>query len=888
MRRWFLLVLVLTLPVAAPAQFTFTTNSGAITIKSYTGSGGSVTIPEATNGYPVTAVGDYAFFYKSTLTNIDIPNSVTSIGDYAFAWCGGGTNGLAYVSLPTNLTRIGTGTFCNCTCLTNVSIPDSVTSIGDNAFGWCYSLNLTNLGNNVVSIGNEAFDSCTSLTSVTVPTGVTNIGNYAFAWCYSLTNVAICSNVTTIGDFAFAGCALSAVTLPRSVANLGHLPFYACGSLASITVDPENAHHSSSDGVLFNRDRTILIEYPAGAAGSYAIPDGLTRVADEAFQGCFLTNLAIPTSVTTIGSAAFSGSGLATVAIPDSVTNIGDHAFAWCTNLISVTLGNGLTSIGDQAFHGCISLPAILVDAANTAYCSVDGSLFDKGTNTLIQCPEGKVGSFALPDGVTSIETNAFRACSKLTRVTIGNDVTNITLDAFSSCSSLTNITLGNSVASLGYYAFYYCTSLQGVYFEGNVPSIEYLPFQGATNVTVYYMPGATGWGSTFAGRPTAVWSAFMPTGLSTIALSANQISLSWNPVGGAASYNVKRSAASGGPYTNIAGGVVATSYLDDGLLPGKLYYYVVSAVVDSIEYGNSAQASAVTLLPVAKGTLVHRYSFGETNGTIVADSVGGSSWNGTLPNGGSFSNGQLTFASSSSQYARLPAGLVSTLSNFTIEVWVKLNSTGNGIRLFDFGNSTTDYMFLSPQSGTSGKLRFGIQAPNGGGVQPLDGTNALATGAWHHIALTLNGTTYALYVNGALIATTNNITLKPSSLGSTTNNWLGRSEFANPYLNGVLDEFRIYNAALSSAEIAATDTLGPNQTLKTASPPISAMVTRTNLTLTWPLDCAGFALQSCTNLSSGIWLAATSAPPQILNGQWQVSLPVSRSNPSTFYRLLK
>ena len=157
-----------------------------------------------------------------------------------------------------------------------------------------------------------------------------------------------------------------------------------------------------------------------------------------------------------------------------------------------------------------------------------------------------------------------------------------------------------------------------------------------------------------------------------------------------------------------------------------------------------------------------------------------------------------------------------------------------------------------------------------------------------YHIAVTLAGNTGILYLNGVPVGTNNAITLKPSSLGNTSNNYLGKSQYADPYLNGVLDEFRIYTVPLSPIEIAATDALGPNQLLSTNSPSITVASTGTNLTLTWPLASAGFALQSRTNLVLGSWANVASPAPQILGGQWQVTLPVSISAAAIFYRLSK
>jgi hypothetical protein len=134
-------------------------------------------------------------------------------------------------------------------------------------------------------------------------------------------------------------------------------------------------------------------------------------------------------------------------------------------------------------------LSAITVDALNPAYASVDGVLFNKSQTTLIQCPGAKSGAYTIPDSVTSIGHGAF-----------------------SFCGILTNVTIGNSVSSIGSSAFVSCGSLTKVYFQGNAPSIgnQYV-FADDNNATVYYLPGTTGWGTTFGGLPTALRSLPYP-----------------------------------------------------------------------------------------------------------------------------------------------------------------------------------------------------------------------------------------------------------------------------------------------------------------------------------------------------------------------------------------
>jgi hypothetical protein len=192
-----------------------------------------------------------------------------------------------------------------------------------------------------------------SAASVTIPASVTSIGDYAF-YGTSLISITIPTGVISMGESAFAECrSIRNVTIPSSVTSIGERAFFNCTSLTSITVDNQNRAYLSVDGILFNKNRTILIRYPEGKQEtSYTIPSSVTSIGSLSFSYCSsLTSITIPSSVTSIGDRAFAEcTSLTSITIPSSVTSIGDYAF-YGTSLTSVTIPSSVISIGDYAFN---------------------------------------------------------------------------------------------------------------------------------------------------------------------------------------------------------------------------------------------------------------------------------------------------------------------------------------------------------------------------------------------------------------------------------------------------------------------------------------------------------------------------------------------------------
>jgi BspA type Leucine rich repeat region (6 copies) len=192
--------LLLVLPIAAQAQFLFTTNNGAITITGYTNSPSVLIIPDTINGMPVTSIGTQAFASDTNLTSITIGNNVTNIGQNAFEECFILTN----LVIGTNVTSIPSGMCFFCISLSSITIPSNVTSIGEQGFWLCTSLTNATIPNSVTNIFMEAFQDCWALPSITIPPSVASIGNEAFISCYSLTNVYFQGNAPSSGNAVFS------------------------------------------------------------------------------------------------------------------------------------------------------------------------------------------------------------------------------------------------------------------------------------------------------------------------------------------------------------------------------------------------------------------------------------------------------------------------------------------------------------------------------------------------------------------------------------------------------------------------------------------------------------------------------------------------------------
>ena len=371
------------------------------------------------------------------------------------------------------------------------------------------------------------------VTEAVIPDSVTKIGEFAFNNCTGLSSITIPNSVTEIGTKAFRNCSnLNSINIPESVTEIGNNVFKLCKQLTSINVNSNNSKFCDINGVLFNKEKTLLIKYPERKTEtSYSIPDSVTKIEERAFGHCHtLTSVTIPDSVTEIGCRTFIDcSSLISVTIPDFVKEIGDSAFKFCYSLTNVNISESVTKIGNCAFQFCGNLSSINVSTNNKKYCDIDGVLFNKDKTVIIKYPICKKNkSFSLPDYVTKVKCDAFSYCRYLTKITIPNSVARVELAAFEYCSDLisvnissleawckidfgseasnplyydhklflngkevTNLVVPDSVTKIGNFAFSGCSSLTKVTIPDSVTEIGICAFSNCSNLSSVTIPSS-------------------------------------------------------------------------------------------------------------------------------------------------------------------------------------------------------------------------------------------------------------------------------------------------------------------------------------------------------------------------------------------------------------
>ena len=375
---------------------------------------------------------------------------------------------------------IGEGAFQDCYRVTAVELPETVTHIGTYAFSGCILLENVRIPDGVRSIGESAFVNCNSLESVNIPEGITAIEAGNFVNCFNLVSITIPSTVTSIGDFAFMSCSSLVEICNKSALDIDPKPnsnnYLGNRALHIYTDESESRLHRIGDCVFYDDGSEVLLVKYLGKQSEVTLPlyTGGKGYKIHRFAFCqnpFVTRVVIPDGVTEIADAAFESClTLTSVVIPRSVTAVNDNAFFICYSLREIVnesslsldhLGNVITDAskscikikGDFVFYDDgseLALVKYLGMAGDVTLPEYDGRKYriskyaftNMTSNVLMK-------NVVISDSVTSIDKTAFSTCLALESVVIGDGVVNVEKGAFVGCTSVKYVTIGKSVAKI-------------------------------------------------------------------------------------------------------------------------------------------------------------------------------------------------------------------------------------------------------------------------------------------------------------------------------------------------------------------------------------------------------------------------------------------------------
>ena len=360
------------------------------------------------------------------------------------------------------------------------------------------------LSGNITYLGSNSFTGCSAMTNAELNDGLEIIGIGAFSNCSSLTTITLPSTVETICDSAFTGCtSLSEFEITGNVKHIGYAVFGGCTSLTEIKVSQSNQYFVASNGVLFTKDMTTLVQYPAGKTDTgYEVPSSVSSIGYMAFINCQnLHSVIIPDSVTVIGEAVFLGCRtLESVQIPTGLTIIPASMFANCSSLRTVTLPAGITAIPDSTFLNCFSLENIDIpdtvesigtyafgNCVSISELNLPDGIITIGNESFIGCTS--ITEVEMPNSVTSLGYGAFRGCTGLASIVLSNQLTGINSNAFDGCSQLEEIVLPSGVQTIGFSSFRNCISLKSITFSDELTLIDQHAFSGCVSLAFIDFP---------------------------------------------------------------------------------------------------------------------------------------------------------------------------------------------------------------------------------------------------------------------------------------------------------------------------------------------------------------------------------------------------------------
>ena len=366
----------------------------------------------------VTRIGDYAFYNCTELTSVEIPEGVTYIGESAFACC----QSLESVTIPGSVTEIGEGAFESCDSMIALELTSGLKCVGAFAFSECVALRELVLPDTVERIERSAFAGTMALHELVIPSNVQEIGDNAFNGCIQLSSLTLSEGIRVIEEMAFSNCSdLTEVLIPASVECLGDGVFSDCLAMTQIAVAPESEHFVVRDDILYSKDLSVLVHYPASKEEQeFTIPEEVRKIAGLAFASNYF---------------------LMEVMLGDHLEEVGSYAFARCSSLSFMSLPAQTTRLGASPFHDCTMLLEIEVDPNNPCYSSIDGVLYNKEQTQLIQYPAGLYDDFyKVPDTVREIAENACYDAQDLEVLKIPAGVRKIGDMAFAFCDQLRDV----------------------------------------------------------------------------------------------------------------------------------------------------------------------------------------------------------------------------------------------------------------------------------------------------------------------------------------------------------------------------------------------------------------------------------------------------------------